>query len=194
MRARRPPPLTRARAAGDPASRRWSVSAPGPRRGWHCSAISRSRFAGPAQLLQPLAFFALVTMLFPLCDLPGAVAAAPGGARGAVGGGAAGLAAGAGVPVPRRRAGRHARAVRALGTVAHGAAVRQDRRTLAAHRAAAGAHGPVAALSLGAPASALPGIIVVAVVLGSVTLSLIGCDRRRRSPSASSAAARCCRC
>ena len=110
-------------------------------------------FRRPAQLLQPLAFFALVTMLFPLAispELSQLRLVAPGAIWAA-----ALLASLLALEFLFRDDAQDGTLEQyALsGTVAHGAAVRQDRRTLAAHGTAARVMAPVAALSLGAPAS-----------------------------------------
>ncbi len=106
-------------------------------------------FRRPEQLVHPLAFFVLVTALFPLSISPERSqlrAIAPGGA---VGRRAAGGTAGAGFPVPRRRPGRHLGAICTLGAVPHLAAPGQDGRPLAADRRAAVAGGTAAGLHPG---------------------------------------------
>ncbi len=130
-------------------------------------------FRKPAQLIQPLAFFALVTMLFPLAISPELAQlrqVAPGALW------AAALLA----------------SLLALeflfrddvqdGTLEQYALSGQSLTALIGAKTAAhwlltglplGLMAPMAALSLGAPVGAL-GAIVAAIVLGTVTLSLIG--------------------
>ena len=136
----------------------------------------------------------LVTMLFPLSISPELSRLRQRGAGCAVGGGVAILAAGARVPVPRRRAGRHARAVRAVGPVAHVAAVREDRAhwlltglplaLMAPHRRA----GARVRRRARCRASSR------AVALGSVDAEPDRRDRRGAHARHHAAAACCCRC
>jgi len=130
-------------------------------------------FRRPAQLLQPLAFFALVTMLFPLSispELSQLRLVAPGGLW------AAALLASLlaleflfrddaqdGTLEQYALSGQSLTALLFAKTAAHWLLTGLPLALMA----------PIAALALGAPTSALPGIIA-AVGLGSVTLSLIG--------------------
>ena len=139
-------------------------------------ALSRDlklAFRRPAQVLQPLAFFALVTMLFPLSispELSQLRLVAPGALWAA-----ALLASLLAVEFLFRDDAQD-------GTLEQYALSGQSLTALlfaktAAHWLLTGLPlalmAPIAALALGAPTSALPGIIG-AVGLGSVTLSLIG--------------------
>jgi heme exporter protein B len=130
-------------------------------------------FRRPAQLLQPLAFFALVTMLFPLSispELSQLRLVAPGALW------AAALLASLlaleflfrddaqdGTLEQYALSGQSLTALLFAKTAAHWLLTGLPLALMA----------PIAALALGAPTSALPGIIA-AVGLGSVTLSLIG--------------------
>jgi len=130
-------------------------------------------FRRPAQLLQPLAFFALVTMLFPLSispELSQLRLVAPGALW------AAALLASLlaleflfrddaqdGTLEQYALSGQSLTALLFAKTAAHWLLTGVPLALMA----------PIAALALGAPTSALPGIIA-AVGLGSVTLSLIG--------------------
>jgi len=130
-------------------------------------------FRRPAQLLQPLAFFALVTMLFPLSispELSQLRLVAPGALW------AAALLASLlaleflfrddaqdGTLEQYALSGQSLTALLFAKTAAHWLLTGLPLALMA----------PFAALALGAPTSALPGIIA-AVGLGSVTLSLIG--------------------
>ena len=130
-------------------------------------------FRKRGQLVQPLIFFAIVTALFPLGvspELSRLREIAPGVLWI---GGVVILAAGARVPVSRRRARRNARAVRAVGPVADLAAVREDGRTLAADRPAAGADGAAGGTVAGR-AGGGGCRDRGSVAIGSVALSLIG--------------------
>ncbi|HUL17667.1 MAG TPA: heme exporter protein CcmB [Steroidobacteraceae bacterium] len=130
-------------------------------------------FRKPAQLLQPLAFFALVTMLFPLAispELSQLRLVAPGAIWAA-----ALLASLLALEFLFRDDAQD-------GTLEQYALSGQSLTTLlfaktTAHWLLTGlplaCMAPIAALSLGAPAPAL-GAITAAVVLGSVTLSLVG--------------------
>ena len=130
-------------------------------------------FRKPAQLLQPLAFFALITMLFPLAISPELAQLRP-VAPGALW--AAALLASLlaleflfrddcqdGTLEQYALSGQSLTALIFAKTLAHWLLTGLPLALMA----------PFAALSLGAPNAALPGIIA-AVVLGSVTLSLIG--------------------
>ena len=130
-------------------------------------------FRKPAQLLQPLAFFALVTMLFPLAispELSQLRLVAPGAIW------AAALLASLlaleflfrddaqdGTLEQYVLSGQSLTALLFAKTIAHWLLTGLPLACMA----------PIAALSLGAPVSSL-GAIIVAVVLGSVTLSLVG--------------------
>ena len=130
-------------------------------------------FRKPAQLLQPLAFFALVTMLFPLSispELSQLRLVAPGALW------AAALLASLlaleflfrddaqdGTLEQYALSGQSLTALLFAKTTAHWLLTGLPLALMA----------PLAALSLGAPATAVPGILV-SVALGSVTLSLIG--------------------
>jgi len=130
-------------------------------------------FRKPAQLLQPLAFFALVTMLFPLAispELSQLRLVAPGAIW------AAALLASLlaleflfrddahdGTLEQYVLSGQSLTALLFAKTVAHWLLTGLPLACMA----------PIAALSLGAPVGSL-GAIIVAVVLGSVTLSLVG--------------------
>jgi heme exporter protein B len=130
-------------------------------------------FRRPAQLLQPLAFFALVTMLFPLSispELSQLRLVAPGALW------AAALLASLlaleflfrddaqdGTLEQYALSGQSLTALLFAKTAAHWLLTGLPLALMA----------PIAALALGAPTGALPGIIA-AVGLGSVTLSLIG--------------------
>jgi heme exporter protein B len=130
-------------------------------------------FRKPAQLLQPLAFFALVTMLFPLAispELSQLRLVAPGAIW------AAALLASLlaleflfrddaqdGTLEQYVLSGQSLTALLFAKTLAHWLLTGLPLACMA----------PVAALSLGAPVGSL-GAIIVAVVLGSVTLSLVG--------------------
>jgi len=130
-------------------------------------------FRRPAQLLQPLAFFALVTLLFPLSispELSQLRLVAPGALW------AAALLASLlaleflfrddaqdGTLEQYALSGQSLTALLFAKTAAHWLLTGLPLALMA----------PIAALALGAPTSALPGIIA-AVGLGSVTLSLIG--------------------
>jgi len=130
-------------------------------------------FRRPAQLLQPLGFFVLVTLIFPLTltpELSQLRQVAPGAIWAA-----ALLASLLALEFLFRDDA-------ADGTLEQYVLSGQSLTTLlfaktAAHWLLSGLPlalmAPVAALALGAPGSALPGIIA-AVVLGSITLSLIG--------------------
>jgi heme exporter protein B len=130
-------------------------------------------FRKPAQLLQPLAFFALVTMLFPLAispELSQLRLVAPGAIW------AAALLASLlaleflfrddahdGTLEQYVLSGQSLTALLFAKTLAHWLLTGLPLACMA----------PIAALSLGAPVGSL-GAIIVAVVLGSVTLSLVG--------------------
>ncbi len=130
-------------------------------------------FRKPAQLLQPLAFFALVTMLFPLAispELSQLRLVAPGAIW------AAALLASLlaleflfrddaqdGTLEQYVLSGQSLTALLFAKTIAHWLLTGLPLACMA----------PIAALSLGAPVGSL-GTIIVAVVLGSVTLSLVG--------------------
>jgi heme exporter protein B len=130
-------------------------------------------FRKPAQLLQPLAFFALVTMLFPLAispELSQLRLVAPGAIW------AAALLASLlaleflfrddaqdGTLEQYVLSGQSLTALLFAKTIAHWLLTGLPLACMA----------PIAALSLGAPVGSL-GAIIVAVVLGSVTLSLVG--------------------
>ena len=130
-------------------------------------------FRKPAQLLQPLAFFALVTMLFPLAispELSQLRLVAPGAIW------AAALLASLlaleflfrddaqdGTLEQYVLSGQSLTALLFAKTIAHWLLTGLPLACMA----------PIAALSLGAPVGSL-GAIMVAVVLGSVTLSLVG--------------------
>jgi heme exporter protein B len=130
-------------------------------------------FRKPAQLLQPLAFFALVTMLFPLAispELSQLRLVAPGAIW------AAALLASLlaleflfrddaqdGTLEQYVLSGQSLTSLLFAKTIAHWLLTGLPLACMA----------PIAALSLGAPVSSL-GAIIVAVVLGSVTLSLVG--------------------
>jgi heme exporter protein B len=130
-------------------------------------------FRKPAQLLQPLAFFALVTMLFPLAISP-ELSQLRGVAPGALW--AAALLASLlaleflfrddaldGTLEQYALSGQSLTALLCAKTLAHWLLTGLPLACMA----------PFAALSLGAPAAALSGIIA-SVLLGSITLSLIG--------------------
>ena len=130
-------------------------------------------FRKPAQLLQPLAFFALVTMLFPLAispELSQLRLVAPGAIW------AAALLASLlaleflfrddaqdGTLEQYVLSGQSLTALLFAKTIAHWLLTGLPLACMA----------PIAALSLGAPVGSL-GAIIAAVVLGSVTLSLVG--------------------
>jgi heme exporter protein B len=157
----------------------FAVGAPGAEVGaFAAAALALARdlklaFRRPAQLLQPLAFFALVTMLFPLSispELSQLRLVAPGALW------AAALLASLlaleflfrddaqdGTLEQYALSGQSLTALLFAKTAAHWLLTGLPLALMA----------PIAALALGAPTSALPGIIA-AVGLGSVTLSLIG--------------------
>ena len=154
--------------------------------GPHCAAVGsfaaaglalrrdlRLAFRKPAQLIQPLAFFALVTMIFPLAVSPelGTLRAVAPGALWAAALLASLLAleflfrddAQDGTLEQYVLSGQSLTALIFAKTLAHWLLTGLPLTVMA----------PFAAVSLGAPSAALPGI-VTAVLLGGVTLSLLG--------------------